>query len=215
MIVYYDIIADKEVSSDSYDEKVPVKGIKAIHSKRITVQEGEVNIGGNAAAEATEDDEGVEASEAQSVINVVYASKLAKIEIDKKEYKTMIKSYFKKLLDTLNDLKWDALGVDKEELPADKKLQSELENSKLGALKGSSKTKYDDAKNRVAEFKANFEGIQKFVQDEILANFDECEFYTCDDGEIGSCMLIAARYIGESTAPIFYFFQDGLKEKKE
>jgi len=215
MIVYYDIIADKEVATDSYDESTPVKGIKAIQSKRITIQEGDVDIGANAATTATEDDEGVDASEAVSVINVVYGSKLTKMEIEKKEYKTMIKSYFKKLLDTLNDLKWDALQVDKEELPADKKLQAELEASKVGGLKGTYKTKYEDSKQRAADFKANFESIQKFVQDEILANFDECEFYTCEDGEIGSCMLIAARYVGEATAPIFYFFQDGLREKKE
>jgi hypothetical protein len=35
---------DKEVGSDSYDEKTPVKGIKAIHAKRITIQEGDVDI---------------------------------------------------------------------------------------------------------------------------------------------------------------------------
>jgi hypothetical protein len=192
-----------------------VKGIKAVKSKKLTIKEGEVDIGANAAQEATEDDEAVEDSESQSVIDVVYGSKLAKVEIDKKEYKTLIKAYFKKLIDTLNDLKWDALGVDKEELPADKKLQAELEASKVGALKGAAKTKFEDAKNRVSEFKANFEGIQKFVQDEILANFDECEFYTCDDGELGSCAIVAARYVGESVAPIFYYFQDGIREKKE
>jgi len=215
MIIYYDIVADKEVGTNAYDEKSPVKGIKAIHSKRLVVKEGDVDIGANAAQEATEDDEGVDASEVQSVIDVVYGSKLAKIEMDKKEYKTLQKAYWKKLLDTLNDLKWEALGVDKEEIPADKKLQADLEASKTGALKGASKTKYDDSKARIAEFKANFEGIQKFVQDEILANFDECEFYTADDAELGSCQIIAARYVGEATAPIFYFVQDGLREKKE
>jgi hypothetical protein len=215
MIIYYDIVGDKEVASDAFDEKVPIKGIKAIHSKRLTIVEGEVDIGANAAKEATEDDEGVDQSEAQSVINVVYASKLAKIDIDKKEYKTLQKAYWKKLLDTLNDLKWDALGVDKEELPADKKLQQELETSKLAEIKPSQKVKYEDAKQRVADFKANFDGLQKFVQDEILANFEECEFYTHDDAELGSCMLIPARYIGEATAPIFYIFQDGIREKKE
>jgi hypothetical protein len=135
--------------------------------------------------------------------------------MDKKEYKTLQKAYWKKLLDTLNDLKWEALGVDKEEIPADKKLQSELENSKVGALKGSTKTKYDDAKQRISDFKANFETIQKFVQDEILANFEECEFYTADDAELGSCQIIAARYVGEATAPIIYYIQDGIREKKE
>jgi hypothetical protein len=213
MLIYVDIVADKEVASDSYAETIPLAGIKAIQSKRITVSEDDVDIGANAATTETEEDEGVDKGESRSEINLVYASKLNKIEMDKKDYKTLQKAYWKKLLDTLNELKWDAIGVDKEEIPADKKLQSELEATKLAGTKN--KTKYQDAKKRIDDFKKNFEGLQKFLQDEILANFEECELYTCEDGELGSCMMIPARYIGESTAPIFYFFQDGIREKKE
>lgn len=215
MIVYYDIIADKEVASDSYSESSPCAGIKAIASKRITVQDGEVNIGQNAATEATEDDEGVDAAEVQTVIDIVYGSKLTAINIEKKEFSTLIKQYFKKLLETLDDKKWDTLGVDKEERPADKKLLADLEASKSTGLKAADKAKYEAALKQIADFRAHMESIQGFLKDEIISNFKECEFYTCDDGELGSCMIIPARYVGESTSPIFYFFSDGIKEKKE
>jgi len=102
MLVYYDILGDKEVGSDSYEEMTPTPGIKGLISKRIVVKEGEVDIGANAAAEATEEDESCDATEERTVINVVEASHLQKIEIDKKEFKTLIKNYFKKLLDKLN-----------------------------------------------------------------------------------------------------------------
>jgi hypothetical protein len=39
--------------------------------------------------------------------------------------------------------------------------------------------------------------------------------YTCEEGELGECMIIPARYIGEAEAPIFYFFDDGIRFKKE
>lgn len=39
--------------------------------------------------------------------------------------------------------------------------------------------------------------------------------YTCEEGELGECMIIPARYIGEAEAPIFYFYDDGLRFKKE
>ena len=43
-----------------------------------------------------------------------------------------------------------------------------------------------------------------------------CAFsYLCEEGELGECMIIPARYIGEAEAPIFYLFDDGIKFKKE
>jgi len=216
MIIYYDIIADKELASDAFESTSPVKGIKAIQSKKITIQEGEIDIGANAATEATEDDEGVDASEVQSVVNVVYSAKLSKIQIDKKEYKTLQKAYWKKLLDTLNEMKWSALGFDEDSAPpTEKKAAADAEEKAAGTLKGLDKKKYEDIKDRIAGFKANFEALQKFVTDEVLANFDECEFYTVEEGELGTCMIVPARYIGESPAPIFYLFTDGIREKKE
>jgi len=70
-------------------------------------------------------------------------------------------------------------------------------------------------KEKFASFKANFEALQKFVKDEIVDKFDECEFYMGEDVTLGQGMIVAARYVGEATAPIFYIFKDGIREKKE
>jgi len=68
---------------------------------------------------------------------------------------------------------------------------------------------------RFESYKKNFAALQKFVKDEILANFDEFEFYTgAEPAAIGSCMIIPARYIGEALAPTFYFYVDGLVGEK-
>jgi len=217
MIVYYDIIADKEVASDSYEESVPVPGVKAIQSKKITVSD-DVGIASNA------DDEGEEGAAAealedgaQTVINVVYSSKLTKVEgLDKKEYKTLQKAYWKKLIDTLNEKKWEALGFDSDAAPPTEKTAAAKAEADAAAKLGTYDRKpYDDIVAKIKSYKANFDGLQKFVADEILPNYAECEFYTCEDGELGSCMIIPARYVGESPAPIFYLFSDGIKEKKE
>jgi len=50
MIVYYDIVADKEVASDAFDAN-PVagyKGVREIQSKKIVFKEVEADIGANA-----------------------------------------------------------------------------------------------------------------------------------------------------------------------
>jgi hypothetical protein len=216
MIIYYDIVADKEVGSDSYDESTPLPGIKAIQSKRITVTEGEVNIGANASTEAGEEDESVDASEAQTVINVVHASHLQKIDLDKKEFKTLIKSYFKKLLDTINTSKYKALDFPSDyEVPADKKEAKAAEDAAAKALSKFEIKGYQTVLAQLETFKKNFAAVNEFIANEILAHFDECEFYTCEEGELGSAMIIPARFVGESTAPVFYFFTDGIREKKE
>jgi hypothetical protein len=216
MIVYYDIIADKEIASDSFDETSPVPGIKAIEGKRITVQEGEVDIGGNASAEAGEEDEGVDASEVQQVINVVHAARLSKVELSKAEYKVMQKSYWKKLVETLNRVKFEAVGFASDYTPpADKAEAAAALAAAENELSVYDRKAYDIAAARIGIFKKNFEGLQKFVADEILADFDNCEFYTCEEAELGSCMLIPARYVGEAVAPTFYFFEDGIRAKKE
>lgn len=45
MLVYYDLIADKEIASDSFEQKLLQPGIIAVDSKRIQISEGEVDIG--------------------------------------------------------------------------------------------------------------------------------------------------------------------------
>jgi len=216
MIVYYDIIAEKEVASDSYESSVPVPGVRAINSKKITVKEAD----GGIASNADDEDEGATAEAledaAETHIDVVYSAKLSKISLDKKEYKTLQKAYWKKLIDTLNELKWASLGFDTDNAPpTEKTAAAKAEEEAAKKLSNFDRRAYEEIVAKVKSYKANFEGLQKFTQDTIIANFDECEFYTCEDGELGSCMLIAARFIGEAPAPIFYLFTDGIREKKE
>lgn len=216
MIVYYDIIADKELASDSYDSSNPAPGVRAIQSKKITISD-DVGIASNA------DDEGDEGATAdalddaaQTVINVVYSAKLTQINLDKKEYKTLQKAYWKKLIDSLNELKWAALGFDTDNAPpTEKGAAAKAETDAAAKLSTYERKGYDDLVVKIKSYKTNFESLQKFVADEIIPNFDECEFYTCEDGELGSCMIVPARYVGEAPAPVFYLYVDGLREKKE
>jgi len=117
----------------------------------------------------------------------------------------------------LNEQKWIALGFDSEDNvpPTDKGAAAKAEEEAAKKLSAYDRKGYDELVNKVASYKKNFEGLQKFVADEIVGNFDECELYTCEDGELGQCMIIAARYVGEATAPVFYLFMDGIKERKE
>lgn len=216
MIVYYDIIADKELASDSYDSSTPAPGVRAIQSKKITISD-DVGIASNA------DDEGDEGAAAdalddaaQTVINVVYSAKLTQVNLDKKEYKTLQKAYWKKLIDSLNELKWSQLGFDTDNAPpTEKGAAAKAEEEAAKKLSAYDRKPYEDLVAKIKSYKQNFESLQKFVADEIIPNFDECEFYTCEDGELGSCMIIPARYVGEAPAPVFYLYVDGLREKKE
>jgi hypothetical protein len=219
MIVYYDIVADKEVASDAFDQK-PVdgfKGVREIQSKKITIEEQEVNVGGNASAGGGEDadeDEGVEASEAVTVINVVHAAKLEKMTLTQKDFTSMQKSYWKKLIEALNKDRYRALGIritDED----DKDSIKEKEAAAMEELSVYDKKAVDACKEKMASFKANFEDLQRFVKEVVVANFAEFEFYLCEEGELGEAMIIPARYIGEAEAPIFYFYDDGIRFKKE
>jgi hypothetical protein len=219
MIVYYDIVADKEVASDAFDQK-PVdgfKGVREIQSKKITIEEQEVNVGGNASAgggEEADEDEGVEASEAQTVINVVHAAKLEKMTLTQKDFTSMQKSYWKKLIDALNKDRYRALGIRISE-DDDKDTIKEKEAAAMEELSVYDKKAVDACKEKMASFKANFEDLQRFIKEVVVANFAEFEFYLCEEGELGEAMIIPARYIGEAEAPIFYFYDDGIRFKKE
>jgi hypothetical protein len=220
MIVYYDMVAQKEIASDAFDQKMVdgFKGVREIQAKKVVFKEVEANIGANASkgdGEAGEDeDEGAEASEAQTIIDVVHAAKLQKMELSQKEFTSMQKAYWKRLIDALNKDRHRALGVritDED----DKDSIKEKEAAALEELSAFEKKAVEACKEKMASFKANFEDLQKFVKDVILANFGEFEFYLCEEGELGEAMIIPARYIGEAEAPIFYFYDDGIRFKKE
>jgi len=214
MIVYFDIMSGKEIGSDATRYTEPVKGIRSVEAKKITIADGEVNIGANASTEA-EEDESFDASEAKVVINVVHASNLQKMALEKKEIKPLLGAYFKKILSTLNDLKFKSIGMPEDySPPKDKAEAAAEEQAAVAKLDKYDRVEYDNYVARIATYKANFDAINKFVVEEIIKNFDECEFYTCEEGTLGSCMLIPARYIGEATAPTFYYFTDGMREQK-
>jgi len=150
------------------------------------------------------------------VINVVEAGHLQKMEFSKKELKTLTQSYWKSLLKELTRQKFDQLGFAEDyKAPADK-AQAEADEAKAKSeLKGYALNKYEEIANKLASFRKNFEAVQKWFTDDVLANYDEYEFYICEEGEIGKCMIIPARYVGEATAPVFFFYADGIREKKE
>jgi hypothetical protein len=222
MIVYFDLVGQKEVASDAFDQKAVAgyKGVREIQSKKIVIQEAEVNIGANASkgdGEAGEDgdaDDGVDASGPETVINVVHAAKLQKIDLTQKDFTSMQKAYWKRLIDALNKDRYRALGIRVSE-DDDKDAIKEKEAAALEELSAFEKKAVEECKTKMANFKANFEDLQRFVKEVILANFKEFEFYLCEEGELGESMIIPARYIGEAEAPIFYFYDDGIKFKKE
>jgi len=108
----------------------------------------------------------------ETVINLVTAHDLMKIAMDKKEFMTLIKAYFKKLEAKLNDVDPD----------------------------------------KAKAFKARQPKIAKWFTDVLFGNFKEFEFYV--KGDLDESMIIPARYIGAATAPVFYYFADGLKQEK-
>jgi len=216
MLVYYDLLADKEIAGDSFEQTVPFPGIIAIEGKRITVSEGDIDIGANASAEPGDEDEGVDASEARTVINVVEAAHLQQIELSKKEFQTLIKDYYKKLIAYLTSKKLEALGFDEDNaIPTDKEAAKAAEKEALSKAGKGAKMQYEEWDGRIKTFKSNFDKIQAFVKDDIVANFDECEFYMVEEATLGTGMIIPARYVGEAVAPTFYVFSDGIRQKKE
>jgi len=68
---------------------------------------------------------------------------------------------------------------------------------------------------KVAAFKKNQAHIGKFVQEVILPNFENCDFYMGESADPGTgCLLVPARYVGDAPAPTFYYFVDGVIQTK-
>lgn len=173
--------------------------------------------GGNASAEGGgSDDEGVDAPEVRSVINVVEAAKLQQINLEKKEYSTLQKDYYKKLIKFLTEQKLAAIGFDEDnEISEDKDTAKQQEKDAVSKASKIELNQYNEWDQKIKTFKANFDSLQKFVKDEIIANFDECEFYLAEEVSLGGGMIIPARYVGEAVAPTFYIWTDGIRQKKE
>jgi len=216
MIVYYDIVADKEIASDAFEQKAVdgYKGVREIQSKKIVVKEVEADIGANASVEGGDDDEGVDEAEEETVLNVVHSANLQKIELSQKEFTSMQKAYWKKLIEQVNKERYKALGIRVSE-DDDKDSIKEKEAAAMEELSKFELAAVEQAKERMAKFKANFTDLQNFIKEVVIKNFNEFEFYICEEGELGECMIIPARYIGEAECPIFYMYDDGIRFKKE
>jgi hypothetical protein len=223
MIIYNDFVAAEncstsEICSDAYIAVEMCDGaVIAVESAKVTEGGESINTGGNASKEEAE--EGVE-DEVKTVINVSH-NKLTQEKLDKKEFTVMQNAYWKKLLATINKQKDELLGLEGKEVKADASAEAKAaaaaeSKAAVAKLKGEKKTQYEALNARLASFKKNFPGLQKFVKDEILANFSEFDFYRLDNDNapLGSGMIIPARYIGEAAAPTFYFYVDGLLKEK-
>jgi len=219
MIIYQDFLnPGAELCSDALPLTMLADGaVLAIESKKVTVGGEEINIGGNASKEEAE--EGVD-DEKKTVINLVDSHGLVVQKLEKKTYITLQTAYWKSLLTAINAKKATLLFGSEAKVPPQttaeqKEEYKKLETAAIAKLKGLAKTEYDAAAARFTSFKKNFPALQKFVKDEILANFSEYDFYTASEPvTIGSCMIVPARYIGEAPAPTFYFYMDGLLGEK-
>jgi hypothetical protein len=192
--------------------------VLAVATQKVVVGAEEINTGGNASKEEAE--EGVDDT-AQTVINLVQRHDLVEAKLDKKEYTTLQNGYWKALLAAIQKAQGVALFGSEEKIPEQKTPEQKEEYKKLqtaavAKLKGIAKTEYDALVARFNSFKKNFPALQKFVKDEVLANFTEFEFYksSAESATLGTCMIIPARYIGEALSPTFYFWMDGLVGEK-
>jgi len=222
MIIFMDILGGAgsswELCSDAQPSTLLADGaVMSIEAKKVKVGGDAINTGGNASKEEAE--EGIE-DEIKTVINVVESHSLSPTKLEKKAYTALQTGYYKLLLAEITKRKNVLLFGDESKAPPtttaeQKEEYKKLETAAAAKLKGPNKTEYESVVARFASFKKNFAAIQKFVKDEILANFTEFDFYTASEpAQVGSCMIVPARYVGEATAPTFYFFMDGLVGEK-
>ncbi len=72
--------------------------------------------------------------------------------------------------------KLDHLGFAEDYKAPDDKAQAKADEEKaLGELKGYALTKYNEVADKLASFRKNFEGIQKWFTEDVLGNYDEFE----------------------------------------
>lgn len=211
------MLSDADIATDSYPQTEEADGaVIGIESKRITVGDEDFGIGANVDEDAEEGATAESGSEAKTVINLVNAHQLQEIKLKKKEFKAAQKSYWKALLKKMKRKRMSLLFNDPDyEAPADKKEAKAAEAEAMDALGKYDRLPVEKIDAQIASFKKNFPALEKFVKDVVIANFDEFDFYLCQGGSFGECMIIPARYVGEATAPVFYVYVDGINQKKE
>ncbi len=74
-----------------------------------------------------------------------------------------------------------------------------------------------DNAEAAATFKKNFASLKKFGLETVLNSFDDFEFYQSNTTRVpdsSECLIIPAKYEGESPSPDFYFMLDGMVREK-
>jgi len=211
--VYQDILTDKDVASDSYPSKHEAKGaIIALESKKITVGDSEDAINKAIGANESKEEAGEKMDEAKdTVINIVHAHGLVKIELTAKEFKAAQANYWKKLKEFIDKKRYAALGYDDDYKPPAKKADATAADAKaMAGLDKAGKAELSVWDKKLESFKTNYPLLADFVKTEIEKNFEEFEFYMPQDAELGACIVIPARYVGEALSPTFYLWADGI-----
>merc|ERR1712127_8636 len=104
MLIYKDVLGGDELFSDSYPIKLVDDIIYEVEGKTIK-ESGDIDealIGGNKAADATEEDESV-ASTTITGINIVLTHKYVETSMSKGQFKDWLKDYMKKVKKRVSD----------------------------------------------------------------------------------------------------------------
>jgi len=220
MIIFKDYLNNGELASDAIIGVALAGGaVQAFESKKVQLGGEEINTGGNASKEEAE--EKLE-DEVKTVINIVDSHSLQNIKLEKKEYTTLQNAYWRKLVAELNRRKGVLLHGDESKIPPTTTAEQKEEAKKLDAA-ATTKVNRNPVKAkelaeivaRLESYKKNFANLQKFIKDEVLANFAEFDFYiAAEPATMDNSMIIPARYIGEAVAPTFYYFVDGMYGEK-
>lgn len=220
MIIFKDYLNGGELCSDAVAHTVLAGGaVHAFESKKIVLGAVAVNTGGNASKE--EEEEKLE-DDAKTVIDIVDSHSLQPVKLEKKEYTTLQTAYWRKLVAELNRRKGIILHGAESKIPATTTAEQKEEAKKLDAA-ATTKVNRDPLKAkelaeivaRLESYKKNFANLQKFIKDEVLANFTEFDFYlAAEPATMDAAMIVPARFIGEAVAPTFYFFVDGMYGEK-
>jgi len=217
--------------------------IHAFESTKVTVGgDIEVDTGANASAEPEEAEEKLEASEKKQVLDIVHNQHLVKVNIDKPSDKVIsalksatkdeeliktfsgssfakdnLNKYWVALKNALQEQKMKfLLEVDSTYTVNKDRSKVKDEETKLAQkLKKDEKMEFEEARARYEKFEKDYKTINLFYAQYVLPNFSEFDFYTPEDATVGECLLIPARYIGESTTPYFYFIAAALLDEKQ
>lgn len=201
MLLYVDAITGGELCTDSFKIVEEHDGaIWSIASKRVVKGDVDVDIGcGNAFGGNADEDEALPAG-AETVIDIVDAHGLVQITYGRKEYKILMKKYYKDLKTAL------------------KKRLSDAKESGIGV---------DDAKAAKKKFnEAELTKIMEFVKT-VVDKFDEYDFYTPtpsreyqkehgdkDVTEAPSKLIIPASYPDGAITPTFHIIATGVRAVK-